>query len=102
MPCRSLELHRKVLNSVEVISTSDMNVEEEIFDPHSRVSHSIVRLDVDGFKPFEELMLHDLVCKAYQVCGALEKEPPHPRHWLAFEHMLAPGPSHTCPTRPGS
>ena len=58
-----------VFNGVDVISTSHVNVEKEIFDPYGRIGRSIVLLDVHGFKPFRKLVLHYLIDKAHGVCG---------------------------------
>jgi hypothetical protein len=55
---------------VEVISSCHVDVEEEILNPYGWVSCPIVLLYVYGFKPFWELMLHYLICKAQWVCGA--------------------------------
>jgi hypothetical protein len=42
MACRPFELERQVFDGVEVISSSHVNVEKEIFNPNSRVSCSII------------------------------------------------------------
>ena len=46
---------------MEVISSSHMNVEKEVFNLDVRIRHSIVWLDVYGFKPFQKLVLHYLI-----------------------------------------
>src|SRR4051812_42537627 len=57
---------------MEVISSDHMNVEKEIFDPHSQVSRSIILFDVHGFKPLRELMLHDLICRTHRMGRSLD------------------------------
>ena len=36
---------------------------------NSGICHSVVCLDVYGFKPFRKLVLHYLIGKAHGVCG---------------------------------
>ena len=54
---------------MEIISASHVNVEKKIFNPYTGICRAIVRLDVHGFKPLWELVLHYLVGKAHGVCG---------------------------------
>ena len=55
---------------MEVTSSSHMNVEKKIFNPHGRVCSPIVWLDGYGFKHFWELVLHHLISEAHWVSGA--------------------------------
>lgn len=47
-----------------------MDVEKEIFYPYGGVRSPVVLFYVHGFKPFRELVLHDLICKALWVDDA--------------------------------
>lgn len=69
--CWSLQLQGKVFNVVEVISASHVNVEKKIFNPYGGVRRSIILLDVHGFKPFQELVLHYFIGKAYRCAEPL-------------------------------
>ena len=70
MPSWSLKFKGMVLDGVEVISPGHMNVEKEVFNPHSRVCCPVILFYVYGFKPFKELMLHNIVYEAQWVGSA--------------------------------
>ena len=59
-----------IFDGVDIITATHVNVEKKIFNPYSGICHSIVCLDVYGFKPFQKLVLHYLIGKAQGVCGA--------------------------------
>ena len=56
---------------MEIISSSHMNVEKEIFNPDGRIRRPIVLLDVYGFKPFQKLVFHNLMVKHRGCVAAL-------------------------------
>ena len=49
---------------MEIISSSHVDVEKEIFNPDGRIRRSVVLFDVYGFKPFQKLVLHFLIGEA--------------------------------------
>ena len=55
---------------MEVITSGHVDVHEEILNPYGGVRSSVILFNVDGFKPFWELVLHDLVCKAHGVSSS--------------------------------
>ena len=55
---------RGVLDGVEIVTASHVDVEKKIFYPYCGICHSIVSFNVHGFKPFGELVLHYLIGKA--------------------------------------
>ena len=55
---------------MEIISSSHMNVEKEIFDPYGRVCCPVILFNVYGFKPFGELVSHHLIRETHWVSGA--------------------------------
>ena len=55
---------------MQIIAAGHVNVEKEIFYPYFGVCCAIIRFNIDGFKPFWDLMIHYLICEAQWVCGA--------------------------------
>ena len=64
MSCWSLEFEGEVLDGMEIVTASPVNVEKKIFDPYRGICRSIVWFNVHEFKPFWELVLHYLIGEA--------------------------------------
>ena len=45
-------------------------MKEVVLDPDRGVCCAIIRFNIDGFKPFWDLMIHYLICEAQWVCDA--------------------------------
>ena len=70
MPSWSFHLEGQVFDGVEIVSAGHVDVEEIVLDPDRGVCCAIIRFNIDGFKPFWDLMIHYLICEAQWVCGA--------------------------------
>ena len=64
MPSWSLKLEREIFDGVEILAAGHMDMKEIIFYPNRGVCCAIVGFNVDGFKPFRDLMIHYFVCEA--------------------------------------
>ena len=61
MPSWPFKLEGKVFNGMEIVSTSHMNMEDEVLYPDSRVCASVVRLYVHRFESFREFVIQHLI-----------------------------------------
>ena len=55
---------------MEVISTSHMDLENEVLNPHRGVRGSILCFYVHGLESFWEFVIQDLISEAMGMCGA--------------------------------
>ena len=60
----SFKLEWEVFDGVEIVAAGHMDVKEIIFDPNRGVCCAIVGFDINGFKPFRDLMIHYFVSEA--------------------------------------
>ena len=70
MPGWSFKLEGEVFDGVKIVTTGHVDVKEIVFNPNRRVCCAIIGFNIDGFKPFWDLMIHYLICEAQWVCGA--------------------------------
>ena len=61
MPSWPFKLEGQVFNGMEIVSTSHMNMEDEILYPDSRVCSSVIRLYVHWFESFWEFVIQHLI-----------------------------------------
>ena len=66
----SFKLEWEVFDGVKIITAGHVDMKEIVFDPNHGVCCAIIRFNIDGFKPFWDLMIHYLICEAQWVCGA--------------------------------
>ena len=66
----SFKLEGEIFDGVKIVTTGHVDMKEIVFDPNRGVCCAIVRFNIDGFKPFWDLMIHYLICEAQWVCGA--------------------------------
>ena len=64
MPSWSFQLEGQVLDGVEIISASHMDLGEEVLNPDPRVYHSVVRLYVHGFESLWKFVIQHLIGEA--------------------------------------
>ena len=64
MPSWSFKLEQEVFDGVEIVAAGHMDVKEISLDLNRGVSCAIVGFNVDGFKPFRDLMIHYFVSEA--------------------------------------
>ena len=64
MPRWSFKLEWEIFDGVEIVSAGHMDMKEIIFDPNRGVCCAIVGFDINGFKPFRDLMIHYFVSEA--------------------------------------
>ena len=64
MPSWSFKLEWEIFDSMEIVAAGHMDMKEIILDPNRGVCCAIVGFNVDGFKPFRDLMIHYFVCEA--------------------------------------
>ena len=69
MPSWSFKLEREIFDGVKIVAAGHMYMEEIILNPNRGVCCAIVGFDINGFKPFGDLMIHYFVSEAYWVCG---------------------------------
>ena len=63
MPSWSFKLEGQVLDGVEIVSASHMDMEDEVLNPDPRVCRSVVRLYVHWFEPFWKFVVQHLISK---------------------------------------
>ena len=61
MPSRSFKLEGQVLDGVEVVSASHMDMEDEVLNPDPGVCRSVVRLYVHGLESLWEFVVQHLI-----------------------------------------
>ena len=49
---------------MEIIAAGNVDMKEIILDPYRRICCAIVGFDINGFKPFRDLMIHYFVSEA--------------------------------------
>ena len=64
MPSWSFKLEREIFDGVEIVATGHMDMKEIILDPNRGVCCAIVGFEINGLKPFRDLMIHYFVCEA--------------------------------------
>ena len=57
----SFKLEGQVLDGVEIVSASHMDMEDKVLDPDSRVCGPVVRLYVHRFEFFWEFVIQHLI-----------------------------------------
>ena len=70
MPSWPFELEWEVFNGMEIISSSHVDVEDEILDPYCGIGCAVVRFNVDRLEPLGEFVIKYFICEAERVCGA--------------------------------
>ena len=60
----SLQLEGQVFDGVEIISTSHMDMKDNVLDPDPRVCRSVVRLYVHGLESLWKFMIQYLIGEA--------------------------------------
>ena len=63
-------LEGEIFDGVKIVTAGHVDVKEIVFNPNRGVCCAIVGFNIDGFKPFWDLMIHYLLCEAQWVCGA--------------------------------
>ena len=61
MPSWPFKLEGQVFNGMEIVSTSHMNMEDEVLYPDSRVCGPVVRLYVHRFESLWEFVIQHLI-----------------------------------------
>ena len=61
MPSWSFQLEGQVLDGVEIVSASHMDVEDEVLNPDPMVCCSVVRLYVHGFESLWKFVIQHLI-----------------------------------------
>ena len=61
MPSWSFKLEGQVLDGVEIVSSSHVDMEDAVLNPDPRVCCSVVRLYVYGFESLWKFMVQHLV-----------------------------------------
>ena len=61
MPSWSFKLEGQVLDGVEIISASHMDMEDKVFNPDTRVYGPVVRLYVHWFESFWKFVVQHLI-----------------------------------------
>ena len=64
MPSWSFKLVREIFDGVKIVAVGHMYMEEIILNPNRGVCCAIVGFDINGFKPFGDLMIHYFVSEA--------------------------------------
>ena len=64
MPSWPFKLEGQVFNGMEIVSTSNMNMEDEVLYLDSRVCGSVVRFYVHWFESLWEFMIQHLIGEA--------------------------------------
>ena len=64
MPSWSFKLEREIFDGVKIVATGHMYMEEIILNPNRGVCCAIIGFDINGFKPFRDLMIHYFVSEA--------------------------------------
>ena len=55
---------------MKIVTTGHVDVKEIVFNPNRGVCCAIIGFNIDGFKPFWDLMIHYLIYETQWVCGA--------------------------------
>ena len=61
MPSWSFKLEGQVLDGMEIVSASHMDMEDKVLNPDPRVFGPVVRLYVHWFESFWEFMVQHLI-----------------------------------------
>ena len=64
MPRWPFKLEGQVFNGMEIVSTSHMNMEDEVLYPNSQVCGFVVRLYVHRFESLWEFVIQHLIGEA--------------------------------------
>ena len=64
MPGWSFKFEGEIFDGVKIVTAGHVDVKEIVFDPNRGVCCAIVGFDINGFKPFRDLMIHYFVCEA--------------------------------------
>ena len=61
MPSWSIKLEGQVLDGVEIVSASHMDMEDKVLNPDPRVCGSVIRLYVHWFESFWKFVVQHLI-----------------------------------------
>ena len=64
MPSWSFKLEGQVLDGMEIVSASHMDMEDKVLNPDPRVCRSVVYLYVHGFESLWKFMIQHLIGEA--------------------------------------
>ena len=64
MPGWSFKLEGEIFDGVKIVTADLMDMKEIVFDPNRGVCCAIIGFNIDGFKPFGDLMIHYFICEA--------------------------------------